>query len=109
MIERTSMDVLRKFAAGYLVLAVTGPRQSGKTTLVRATFPDKPYVSLEDPDQLESATEDYFRGLKRFSAIASGARVRPEVIYAGEEESTRDGIPVRPWRALPKVVAASLR
>jgi hypothetical protein len=55
----------------------------------------------------KTVSADYFRGLKRFSAIASGARVRPEVIYAGEEESTRDGIPVRPWKALPKAAAAS--
>lgn len=31
-------------------MAITGPRQSGKTTLARAVFPEKPYVSLEDPD-----------------------------------------------------------
>ena len=56
----------------------------------------------------KTVSAGYFHGLKRFSAIASGARVRPEVIYAGEEESARDGIPVRPWRALP-TVAESLR
>jgi len=54
----------------------------------------------------KTVSADYFRGLKRFSAIASGARVRPEVIYAGEEESGRDGIPVRPWRALPRVAVS---
>jgi len=73
------MDVLRKFAAGYPVLSVTGPRQSGKTTLVRATFPEKPYVSLEDPDQLESATADPrgFLGLYPDGAILDEAQRCP--------------------------------
>lgn len=39
-------------------MAVTGPRQSGKTTLVQAVFPEKPYVSLEEPDKLELAMSD---------------------------------------------------
>ena len=45
-------------AKGYPILAVTGPRQSGKTTLAQCTFPDKPYVSLEDLDTRAFATED---------------------------------------------------
>lgn len=58
MIPRAARGPLLKFARGYPVLAVTGPRQSGKTTLVRAVFPKKAYVSLEDPDRLSHATED---------------------------------------------------
>jgi predicted AAA+ superfamily ATPase len=37
---------------------VTGPRQSGKTVLVKATFPKKPYVSIEDPDARELVDAD---------------------------------------------------
>ena len=40
------------------VVAVTGPRQSGKTTLCRAAFPDKPYVSLEPLDHRDFAMRD---------------------------------------------------
>jgi predicted AAA+ superfamily ATPase len=40
------------------VVTLTGPRQSGKTTLVRAAFPDLAYVSLEDPDVRARALED---------------------------------------------------
>jgi len=40
------------------VVTVTGPRQSGKTTLVRHLFPDKPYFNLENPDLLALATDD---------------------------------------------------
>ena len=49
-----------------LVVVITGPRQSGKTTLTRASFPDKPYVSLEDPDQRDFATEDPRRFLSQY-------------------------------------------
>ncbi|MCY3789957.1 MAG: AAA family ATPase, partial [Gemmatimonadetes bacterium] len=42
----------------YPVLTLTGPRQSGKTTLARATFPQHSYYSLEDPDQRIFALED---------------------------------------------------
>src|SRR5882672_9441670 len=40
------------------VVVLTGPRQSGKTTLVRATFPEKPYQNLEAPDLRERALTD---------------------------------------------------
>ena len=40
------------------MVALTGPRQSGKTTLARSAFPEKDYVSLEDPDNLEFALSD---------------------------------------------------
>ena len=40
------------------IVTLTGPRQSGKTTLVRAAFPELPYVSLEAPDTRERALAD---------------------------------------------------
>lgn len=45
--ERTIQSYLLDMAKKYPVITVTGPRQSGKTTVVQATFPDKPYVNLE--------------------------------------------------------------
>jgi predicted AAA+ superfamily ATPase len=42
----------------YPIVTITGPRQSGKTTLCRMTFPALPYVSLEAPDHRQRATED---------------------------------------------------
>jgi len=50
MIPRQAAQTLLRLNRGFPVLAITGPRQSGKTTLARATFPDKPYISLENPD-----------------------------------------------------------
>ncbi len=42
----------------YPIVTLTGPRQSGKSTLLRTTFPDYAYVSLEDPDMRMFASED---------------------------------------------------
>lgn len=49
---------MQRLAQGFPVVAITGPRQSGKTTLAKATFPDKPYLSLEDPDVRTLAEAD---------------------------------------------------
>ncbi|HET7559269.1 MAG TPA: ATP-binding protein, partial [Limnochordia bacterium] len=58
MIARHAEPTLLQLAEGYPVVVVTGPRQSGKTTLVRKLFPDRPYVSLEDLDVRAFATDD---------------------------------------------------
>jgi len=58
MIERDLTAELRQAAAEYPVVTLLGPRQSGKTTLARMTFPDKPWVSLEDPDVRIAAEVD---------------------------------------------------
>lgn len=58
MIERTLGSKLAELDAVYPVLTLTGPRQSGKTTLCRMVFPGRRYVSLEAPDVRRFATED---------------------------------------------------
>ena len=55
MIPRHLTSVLRHAAARSPVVTVTGPRQSGKTTLIRRELPDWRYVSLEDPDDRAEA------------------------------------------------------
>ena len=45
-------------ASGFPVVTITGPRQSGKTTMIKHLFPDKKYVSLENPDNYEIAKKD---------------------------------------------------
>lgn len=66
MFPRQLESTLRRLAQSFPVVAVTGPRQSGKTTLVRQVFSTKPYVSLEDPDERLFAEEDPRGFLARF-------------------------------------------
>ena len=58
MIPRALEPALKDVARQYPVVTLTGPRQSGKTTLVRETFPDHAYASLEEPDVREYALAD---------------------------------------------------
>jgi uncharacterized protein len=57
-IQRQALGLLCQRATLYTVVTVLGPRQSGKTTLCRMAFPDKPYVNLEQPDVREFAQQD---------------------------------------------------
>ncbi|HEX3531197.1 MAG TPA: ATP-binding protein [Thermoanaerobaculia bacterium] len=66
MIPRAAQATIEQLAQGYPIVAVTGPRQSGKTTLVRTMFSDRPYVSLEDLDERELAQQDPRGFLSRF-------------------------------------------
>jgi uncharacterized protein len=58
MIARTLAAQISRMAALYPIVAVTGPRQSGKTTLLIHMFPEYRYVSLENPDILSFAIND---------------------------------------------------
>lgn len=58
MIPRTATEAARCLASYYPVVVITGPRQSGKTTLVRSTFATKLYVNLEAPDLRSLASSD---------------------------------------------------
>ena len=58
MIERILAKKLKAELAEYPVVTVFGPRQSGKTTLVRACCPDFGYVSMEDRETRDAASND---------------------------------------------------
>lgn len=57
-IDRQARQLLLQRATLYPVVTVLGPRQSGKTTLCRMAFVNKPYVNLEQPDVREFALQD---------------------------------------------------
>jgi predicted AAA+ superfamily ATPase len=66
VIKRQSEKAIRTLLRGFPILTITGPRQSGKTTLARAVFPKRPYVSLEEPDLRRAAMDDPRSFLDRF-------------------------------------------
>ena len=66
MIARDAFETVTSLARDYPVVAVTGPRQAGKTTLARAAFPRHAYASLENPGQREFADADPAGFLRNF-------------------------------------------
>ena len=58
LITRTAGNLLVRYAKSYPVVTIIGPRQSGKTTLVKMTFPEREYANLEDLDTRTFARED---------------------------------------------------
>jgi len=75
MIKRDISKELVECTTEYPVVTILGPRQSGKTTLVQMTFPDKPYFSLEYPDVRIAAEADP-RGFLSQAEDLSASRMR---------------------------------
>lgn len=81
MIRRTVETHIRSLLRGFPIVTITGPRQSGKTTLAKVIFSDRPYASLEEPDVRASALDDPRSFLKRFpdGAVFDEAQRCPEL------------------------------
>ena len=81
MIARHASSRILRLLGGFPVLTITGPRQSGKTTLVRQLLPHKPYVSLEAPAQREFARTQPAEFLRQFpnGAVIDEAQNAPEL------------------------------
>lgn len=81
LIPRDAAKTALALAESFYVVSVTGPRQSGKTTLVRQVFDHKPYVSLEDPSQREFAVQDPAGFLRQFpgGAVLDEAQRVPDL------------------------------
>ena len=82
MIRRDAENAIHSLLRGFPIVTITGPRQSGKTTLAKAIFPDKPYVSLEDPDVRLSARDDPRSFLERFTdgAVLDEVQRCPDIL-----------------------------
>lgn len=92
LIDRTIEDVILNLAKKYPVITITGPRQSGKTTLVKKLFPDKEYINLENPDLREFAISDSRAFLNKLEdgAILDEIQRTPNLIsYLQEIVDTR--------------------
>lgn len=81
-IKREMQPVAREIWQSYPVLTITGPRQSGKTTLARAEFPECEYVNLEIPDVRAEALSDARGFLARHPApvILDEIQNAPELV-----------------------------
>lgn len=81
MIIRDIQTELIKLSKQFKAVAVVGPRQSGKTTLTRYVFNDKPYVNLENPDSRRFVVNDPRGFLLQYSsgAVIDEAQRAPEL------------------------------
>jgi predicted AAA+ superfamily ATPase len=81
MIKREIEAVTLRLFSKYPVITITGPRQSGKTTLAKKLFPGKPYINLEYPDQRRFAVEDARGFLNRYpdGAVLDEIQRTPEL------------------------------
>ncbi|MDN5291946.1 MAG: uncharacterized protein PWQ06_2185, partial [Anaerophaga sp.] len=96
-VPRTLTGKIKELATKYPVITLTGPRQSGKSTLLRHSFPDYEYVSLEDPDIRLMATEDPRNFLKTYpeKAILDEVQRVPELfsyIQTHVDQLNKEGI-----------------
>ena len=95
MIKRNAGATVRELAANYPAVIITGPRQSGKTTLARASFPHKHYVSLEHLDTRQFAREDPRLFLDRYSsgAVLDEVQHTPHLFSYMQERLDTDPTP----------------
>jgi predicted AAA+ superfamily ATPase len=97
MIQRTLASKIRSYATQYPIVTITGPRQSGKTTLAKHLFPEKPYVSLEDLDTRRGIQEDPRGFLEDHAqgAVIDEAQYAPELFSYLQTEVDRNDTPGR--------------
>ncbi len=69
-LSRRISSLLPVLAEGYQAIFIAGPRQSGKTTLARATFPELPFVNLESPLERAALADDPLGFLAQFPSGA---------------------------------------
>ena len=93
MIERTMTKTAKELWTRYPVVTITGPRQSGKTTLAQTAFPNAEYVNLEIPDVRDEAIRDARDFMKRHKApvIFDEIQNTPELVSYVQAEADRIG------------------
>ena len=96
MIKRDAEIKLIELSQQFKAVALVGPRQSGKTTLARHAFGDKPYVSLENPETRRFAVEDPRLFLDRFprGAVLDEAQRAPELFSYLQQILDEDNTPL---------------
>ena len=97
MFRRAMAKELAAAARRLPVVTLTGPRQSGKTTLIRAVFPRHDYVSLERPDERARAQDDPLGFLSRFrgGVILDEVQRAPDLLSYVQTAVDQDARPGR--------------
>jgi predicted AAA+ superfamily ATPase len=93
MIHRNAKTTIENLLEGFPIVTLTGPRQSGKTTLARVVFKNRPYTSLEEPDMRQFANEDPRSFLARFpdGAVLDEVQRCPEILSYLQTRVDKDG------------------
>lgn len=97
MIKRNIIKKILAYYKQYPIISLTGPRQSGKTTLAKNIFPKKPYVNLEDIENREFALKDPKGFLAQYEdgAIIDEVQRAPELmsyIQVISDEKKKNGL-----------------
>ena len=97
LLKRTIETVLKDLSGKYPVVTITGPRQSGKTTLCRKMFAHKPYANLESPDIRQFAVDDPRGFLAQYpdGAVIDEIQRAPDLVSYLQplvDEDRRDGL-----------------
>ena len=97
MISRKISAVVQKLARNFPALSITGPRQSGKTTLCRALFPERAYINFEDLSERERFTRDPKGFISQYTegAIFDEVQRVPDLFSYLQVEIDRDRSPGR--------------
>jgi hypothetical protein len=96
MIKRAIAEKILHYARRYPVVTITGPRQSGKTTLCKALFPKLKYYSLENADTRNFARNDprsFLSGTLKGGAVIDEIQRVPELVSYIQEIADSEGKP----------------
>ncbi|OGS21420.1 MAG: AAA family ATPase [Elusimicrobia bacterium RIFOXYA2_FULL_39_19] len=97
IIKRNISAELARLCKSYPIVTITGPRQSGKTTLVKSLFPQKPYFTFEDPDTRHLVLADprsFLKKIKNGAVLDEVQRV-PDILSYLQGEVDKDRKPGR--------------
>lgn len=93
--KRTAVTAISELAASFPIISITGPRQSGKTTLAQSYFTEKAYFNLEDPSQRAQIMDDpkgVLATVGKNGAIFDEIQHYPELLSYLQVEADRNAI-----------------